>query len=212
LEGNPAVPDAQKHIDRLDLMLITHGHFDHMADAVSVAQQTKPDVLAIFEICHFLGRKGVEKCNGFNTGGTIRWNDVDVTLVEAIHSSGISDGDTMVYGGAAGGYVLRFPDGFTLYHTGDTDLFDNLRLIGRRYHPDVTLMCIGGHFTMGPDQAAEALRLLGATRVIPIHWGTFPLLTGTPQALEQAGSDISGLRVIALQPGQSVSQAEIMAH
>jgi L-ascorbate metabolism protein UlaG (beta-lactamase superfamily) len=211
LQGNPAVPEAKKNIDRLDLMLITHGHSDHMADAIPIAQQTEPDIIAIYEICTYLGIKGISKCNGMNKGGTVSWNDVKITLVDAVHSSFIQEGDQIIYAGTPGGFVLRFADGFTLYHTGDTDLFETFRLTGSLHHPDLVMMCIGDHYTMGPRQAAEALRMLGAKRVIPIHWGTFPVLTGTPEALRAEAADIAGLRVIALKPGDSVTQSEAMA-
>jgi L-ascorbate metabolism protein UlaG (beta-lactamase superfamily) len=211
LQGNPVVPESKRNVDRLDLMLITHGHSDHMADAVSLAQQTQPDVIAIYEICAYLGMKGIQKCTGINTGGTVSWNGVQITLVDAVHSSAIQEGSQIIYAGTAGGFVLRFADGFTLYHTGDTDVFETLRLTGTLYQPDLVMMCIGDHYTMGPRQAAEALRMLGTKRVIPIHWGTFPLLTGTPDALRHETSDIAGLKIIALQPGESVTQRQAMA-
>jgi L-ascorbate metabolism protein UlaG (beta-lactamase superfamily) len=210
VQGNPAVPENQKQIDRLDLMLITHGHFDHMGDAVAIAQQTTPDVIANFEICQYLTSKGVKNCSGMNTGGTVQWDGLQITLVEAVHSSGITDGDTIVNGGTAGGFVIRFQDGFTLYHAGDTDVFESMRIIGHRFNPDVAMLPIGGHFTMDPTGAAEAIRLLGVTRVIPIHYATFPLLKGTPDQLKQAASDVSGLEVIVLNPGQTVTQSDIV--
>ena len=210
LGGNPAVPDDWKHLDRLDLMLITHGHFDHMGDAVPVAKQTNPDVIAIFEIAQYLMSKGIEKVTDVNKGGTVTWNDIQITLVDAVHSSGITDGDHIVYGGTAGGYVLRFPNAFTVYHTGDTDLFEGFRIIGHQYRPDVALLPIGGHYTMDPHQAAEAIRMLGVMAVIPIHYGTFPILTGTPAQLEQEASDVTALKVVALKPGQSATQRDLV--
>jgi L-ascorbate metabolism protein UlaG (beta-lactamase superfamily) len=180
-----------------------------MGDAVTVAKQTSPDVIANFELCHYLTAQGVEKCDGMNTGGTVRWDGIDITMVEAIHSSGITDGDQILYGGTAAGYVLRFDNGFTLYHAGDTDVFESMRLIAN-HKPDVAMLPIGGHFTMGPRGAAEAIRLLGVKRVIPIHYATFPALAGTPEQLKQEASDITDLQVIALKPGESVSQGQIV--
>ncbi len=209
LQTNPSTPDGQKKIEKLDLMLITHGHFDHIADAVPIAEATESEVVTNNEIAHFLGTKGVKKATGMNKGGTVDWNGIAITLVHAVHSSGISDGDTMVYGGEAGGFVIRFADGFTLYHAGDTDLFGDMKLIGERYHPDVAMLPIGGHFTMDPSAAADALRLLGVTTVIPIHYATFPVLKGTPEELREAASDIAGLRIVALKPGESISQSEL---
>lgn len=210
IQGNPAVPADQKQIEKLDLMLITHGHFDHLGDAVAIAQQTQPDVIAIFEICHYLESKGIQNCQGMNKGGTIRWNDIDITMVNAIHSSGITEGDQILYGGTPAGFIMRFSDGFTVYHAGDTEVFSSMRLIGNRYHPDLALLPIGGYYTMDPVGAAEALRLLGVQRVIPIHYATFPLLKGTPDELRQAASDIPQLQVIALRPGESITQNEVL--
>lgn len=209
LQENPSVPENQKRIGALDLMLITHGHFDHLGDAVTIAKQTNPDVIAIFEICHYLESQGVQKCEGMNKGGTVHWNGVDVTMVDAIHSSGITVGNQILYGGTPAGYVLRFDNGFTVYHAGDTDVFESMKLIAN-HKPDVAMLPIGGHFTMGPRAAAEAIRLLGVRRVIPIHYGTFPALTGTPEQLKEEASDIAGLQVIALKPGESVSQTQIV--
>jgi len=120
------------------------------------------------------------------------------------------DNDLPLQIGKSAGYVLRFDDGFTLYFAGDTDLFERMATIGRFYKPDVAMLPIGDHFTMGPRQAAEAIRMLRVKRVIPIHWGTFPLLGGTPQALKQAAQDVTGLKVVALEPGESVSQGDLL--
>lgn len=209
LETNPKVPDDQKNQARVDLMLITHAHNDHMADAIPVADKTHPDVVAIFDLAEYLKSRGVEKTNGINKGGTFNWNGTAITMVDAIHSSGFMENDTLVQAGTAAGYILRFQNGFTVYFAGDTDLFESMRTIGRFYRPDVAMLPIGDFFTMGPRQAAEAIRMLGVKKVIPIHHGTFPMLTGTPQALEQEAGDVAGLRVIALEPGQSVSQSEL---
>jgi L-ascorbate metabolism protein UlaG (beta-lactamase superfamily) len=131
-------------------------------------------------------------------------------MVDAVHSSGITDGDQVLYGGTAAGFVLRFPGEFTLYHAGDTDLFEGFRLIGSRYQPDVAMLPIGGYFTMDPSAAAEALRLMNVTTVIPIHYGTFPLLVGTPDDLIDSASDIEGLDVVAIKPGESVTSADLI--
>lgn len=210
VQQNPSAPENQKGIDSLDLMLITHGHFDHMGDAVQIAKATSPDVVAIFEIAQYLQTQGIEKTIGINHGGTVDWNNHHITMVEAIHSSGITHGDNILYGGTASGYIIKFENDFTLYHAGDTDVFGDMALIRDRYHPDVALLPIGGHFTMGPDGAARALRLLSVAAVIPIHYGTFPVLTGTPEQLKEAATDISGLKIVALKPGESVSQGELV--
>jgi L-ascorbate metabolism protein UlaG (beta-lactamase superfamily) len=210
LTDNPAVPENLKSPDRVDLMLITHGHSDHMADAVPVAQRTNCDVIAIYEICNWLQSKGVRNCTGMNTGGSVRWEGVDVTLVEAIHSSTITDGAATVEAGTAGGFVIRLENGFVVYHSGDTAIFEGMSLIGRLYEPDVALLPIGDHFTMGPRTAAEAIRLLGVDCVIPIHYGTWPILTGTPERLKHYTHGIKGLRILDIGPGESVSQPDMV--
>lgn len=210
LDGNPATPEDYKKIDKVDAMLITHAHDDHMADAVAIATRTNATVIAIFDFCEYLGTKGVENCNGMNKGGTINWNGIQVTMVDAIHSSGFMDDGTFIGGGAPAGYVIRFADGFTIYQSGDTDVFEGMRLIGRLYNPDLAILPIGDHFTMGPRQAAEALRLLDVKAVLPVHWGTFPLLTGTPEGLKEEAKDISDLKVFALRPGDSLRQSQVV--
>jgi len=211
LQTNPKVPDDQKNQPRVDLMLISHAHADHMADAVPVAKAAQPDVIVIKEIADYLEAQGVVKTNGMNKGGTVHWNGVDITRVDAVHSSGFMENDIPIQLGSPAGYVLRFSDGFTLYFAGDTDVFESMRTIGELYKPDLAMLPIGDHFTMGPRQAAHAIRLLGVKRVIPIHYGTFPLLTGTPEALEQEASDVAGLEVIALQPGESMRSGKVLS-
>jgi L-ascorbate metabolism protein UlaG (beta-lactamase superfamily) len=203
--GNPACPDELKTFDRLDAMLITHAHFDHIADAVSLAQQYKPTkVVGCFEICHWLESKGVHNTSAMNLGGSQEVLGMKVTMVRADHSCGITDGDQILYGGTASGYVVRMAEGFTFYHAGDTALFSDMQLIAELYRPELAFLPIGDLFTMDPMQAARASRFLEVQRVIPIHWGTFPLLTGTPEQLGQAIGD-SGARceVVTLSPGES---------
>jgi L-ascorbate metabolism protein UlaG (beta-lactamase superfamily) len=210
LEGNPAAPEGAANQSRVDLMLISHGHGDNMGDAVRIAQEHQPHIIAMNELCGYLSSKGAKDCSGGNTGGTQEWHGLRVTMVNAVHSSSIQEGDQTLYGGLAVGFIIRFADGFTVYHAGDTDVFSGMEIIGRLYQPDVALLPIGSHFTMGPVEAAEAIRLLGVKRVIPIHYGTFGLLWGTPEQLQQEASDISDLRLISLKPGDSVRQADLV--
>jgi L-ascorbate metabolism protein UlaG (beta-lactamase superfamily) len=210
LTDNPATPDSMKSIDKVDLMLITHGHSDHMADAVTIAHRTNCQVIAILEICSWLGSKGVANCTGMNIGGTVRWEGIEVTLVPAIHSSTISDGDASIAAGAPGGFVIRLENGFVVFHAGDTTVFEGMSLIGRLYSPDVALLPIGDHYTMDPRQAAEAIRLLGVDCVIPIHYGTWPILTGTPEQLREHTQNIKSLKIMAIKPGESVTQQEMV--
>jgi L-ascorbate metabolism protein UlaG (beta-lactamase superfamily) len=205
VQNNPACPDAEKPPRPLDAMLITHGHFDHIGDAVEIARAVKPaSVVAIFETTVWLGSKGVENCLGMNKGGTVEVAPgISATMVYADHSCGIQDNGQMIYGGDPCGYVIEFENGTRVYHAGDTNVFGDMKLIGELFRPDVALLPIGGLFTMGPRLAAHAIKLLGVKRVIPMHFGTFPALTGTPAALREATADIPGLQIIELKPGES---------
>jgi L-ascorbate metabolism protein UlaG (beta-lactamase superfamily) len=205
VQGNPACPEPLKEIDRLDAVLITHAHFDHIGDAVELCKRHKPKkVVANFETCAWLGSKGVENCSGMNLGGCQEVLGLQVVMVRADHSCGISDGDQILYGGSASGYIVKLPGGYTFYHAGDTALFSDMQLLGEMYRPELAFLPIGDHFTMDPHQAARACRFLGVRRVIPIHWGTFPLLTGTPEKLRQAlGDHGTSCEVVTLKPGDS---------
>lgn len=203
--GNPACPDELKDPGPLDAMLVTHGHFDHIDDAVELARSTGAQVVAIAETCAWLGSKGLENLVDFNKGGTVDVAGCRIHMTHAVHSCGITDGDQIVYGGEAAGYVIELEDGFSLYHAGDTAVFSDMALIGKLLQPDVALLPIGDHYTMGPRSAAEAIRLLKVNKVVPMHFGTFPVLTGTPEQLRQEAADVEGLEVLELEPGASLS-------
>lgn len=195
LNGNPACPESEQTQDRVDAVFLTHGHFDHFGDTLELATAHQPQVFAIHEIAVYLEGAGVGNVVGSNKGGTIEApGGIEATLVDAVHSSGISGDDGIVAGGEAAGWVLSLPGGPTVYHAGDTTVFGDMALIGDLYSPDVALLPIGGHFTMGPEHAARAARMLGVSTVIPIHFGTFPILAGTPAelgaALEGTGIDV----------------------
>lgn len=205
VQSNPMCPQELKSFERVDTLLISHGHFDHIADAVELAKKHAPQIVAIYETCVWLQSKGVTNTSPMNKGGTQKVGELEITMVHAIHSCGIQDGDKIIYGGEASGYVVRLPGGLTIYHAGDTAVFGDMKLIGDLYKPDVALLPIGDHFTMGPREAALAIRLLGVRHVIPMHFGTFPLLTGTPERLREETKDISGLEIHALKPGESLA-------
>lgn len=201
--NNPVCPAEQKNIDKVDLMLVSHGHFDHVADAVSIAKATKPQVAAMVELAGWLQSKGVENTIGFNKGGTINVDGIKVSMTHAIHSGGTEDG---TYGGEPVGFVIEFENGFKLYHAGDTCAFSDMAIIGELYQPDVALLPIGDFYTMGPHEAAIAVRMLGVKHVIPMHYGTFPALVGTPAALSDAlhALGLQDVEVVDIKPGQTI--------
>jgi L-ascorbate metabolism protein UlaG (beta-lactamase superfamily) len=205
LTSNPACPDAMKKVDKVDVMLVSHGHFDHIADAVDIAKKHKPKVIAMPETCGWLESKGVENLSGMNIGGTQKVGDIEVTMVDATHSGGIQDGDRTVYGGDPAGFVVHLPGGPAIYHAGDTGVFGDMKLIGELYSPDLALLPIGDHYTMGPREAALAVRLLGVHHVVPMHFGTFPVLTGTPDKFRELTKNISSLEIHVLKPGETLA-------
>jgi L-ascorbate metabolism protein UlaG (beta-lactamase superfamily) len=198
---NPKCPDNEKDPERCDVIALTHGHSDHVGSVVDISKKFTPEIVAIIELKEWVGEQGAEvgEMPGFNKGGTVEVEGIKFTLVNAFHSSGAPDGS---YVGEAGGLVIEFENGTTLYVAGDTCVFGDMQLIGRIYKPDVAVLPIGGHFTMDPREASVALELLGTKRCIPYHYGTFPLLTGTPDELRQQAP---GVEVIELQPGESTT-------
>lgn len=205
LEQNPSCPPRLKNPAHVDTLLITHAHFDHIGDALSVAKKHNATCVGIFETMHWLGAKGVKNTIAFNKGGTVDVDGIKVTMVHAEHSCGISDGDSIFYGGEAAGYVITFENGVKVYHAGDTCVHSDMKIIGELYKPDIALLPIGDHYTMDPAQAAYAIRLLGIKTIVPMHYGTFPILTGTPERLRELTRDIAGLQVIDLHPGETLT-------
>jgi L-ascorbate metabolism protein UlaG (beta-lactamase superfamily) len=204
VNGNPACPEPLKTFSRLDAMLITHAHSDHMGDAVEIAKRHRPKkIVASYEICQWLAGQGIENCSGMNVGGSQEVLGLHVTMVRADHSSGLIDGGKVVYGGLAAGYVVKLAGGYTFYHAGDTALFSDMQLIAEIHRPELAFLPIGDLYTMDPQQAARACRYLEVRRVVPIHWGTFPALTGTPPQLIAALEDLGvTCEVVELAPGE----------
>jgi L-ascorbate metabolism protein UlaG (beta-lactamase superfamily) len=199
--GNPMCPENEKNPKQVDVMLCTHGHFDHIGDAVEIAKKHSPTVVGIPELTGWLEKKGVKNTAGMNKGGTQTVRDIKVTMVHAVHSCGITDGDQIVYGGEACGYVIHFDNGVKIYHAGDTNVFGDMKIIHDLYKPEIAMLPIGDHYTMSPREAAYAVGLLQPKTVIPMHFGTFPVLTGRPAELAKLSKDVE---VCEMKPGQTL--------
>ncbi|HXG27065.1 MAG TPA: metal-dependent hydrolase [Candidatus Binatia bacterium] len=210
--ANPLSPKSPDDVDTCDVMLVTHGHSDHFGNALPIASRTRPRWPAIHELQLWLGSvySAPNDCIGFNKGGTMEVHGLKVTMTSADHSAGDWDNAAGAprYLGEPAGFVIELEDGSRLYHAGDTNVFGDMRLIGELYKPDLAMLPIGGHYTMGPREAALAIELLGVGEVMPIHHGTFPLLAGTPDQLkaELAARGLGDVRVHTPQPGGSIQR------
>ncbi len=204
--GGPTVPEALKTPTRIDAILVTHGHFDHVADVESLARTHGCPVIAKVELAGHFERQGAATI-GFNTGGTVEHGGIRYTMTQAVHSSSIDgpDGATS-YVGEPAGFVITFSNGFRIYQSGDTAVFGDMALIGSIYQPDLAILSIGDFYTMGPLEAAHAVRLLGVKDVVGGHWGTFPPLVGRPAALveEIARLGLDGVTVHPMAPGDTL--------
>jgi L-ascorbate metabolism protein UlaG (beta-lactamase superfamily) len=202
LRENPSCPDALKKPPQADVILVSHGHADHIGDLVLCARESGAVVVASFELCDWLGRKGLQNLAPMNKGGSQQVAGLPITMTDARHSSGFFDGGQMVYMGEPAGFVIRLEDRRTIYFAGDTALFGDMQLIGERYKLEIAFLPIGDRFTMDPVDAARACQMLGVRLVVPMHWGTFPLLTGRPEDLKRL-VEPKGIQVLELRPGET---------
>jgi len=201
LTGNPSTPDEHRKPDRVDVICVTHGHGDHVGDTVELSSRF-PDapIIAQVELKSYLGRKGanVGEMPGLNKGGSTEIDGVTYALVNAFHSSSSDEGD---YTGEACGIVIRLEEGRTIYFAGDTCVFGDMQLIRHLWEPDYAVLPIGDWFTMGPREAAVAIDMLGNPRTVPCHWGTFPVLRGTPEELEREAPNAT---IVRMAPGDTI--------
>jgi L-ascorbate metabolism protein UlaG (beta-lactamase superfamily) len=203
IEGNPAFPKEHK-IDKVDAIAISHAHYDHSNDVLPLAKQHSPKIVAIFETASWLEKKGAKNTVGINKGGTADLGFVKLTMTHALHSCSIKDGDNLLYGGEAAGYILTLKDGRKAYFAGDTTVFSDMSLLKEIYQPELAFLPIGDFYTMGPHEAAHAARLVGAKTVIPMHYGTFPALTGRPEDLAKR-VEKDGIKVWSFEKGKAQS-------
>ena len=198
--SGPTYPAAEKDPERIDVIVVTHGHGDHAGDAAELGKKSGARLVAIHELAGWLDGQGYPDgaSGGMGKGGTVEVDGLKFTLTNAFHSSSTPDGS---YAGEPAGVVVELENGFRLYHAGDTCVFGDMQLIGRIYRPDLAILPIGDHYTMGPREASVALELLGVKRCVPCHWGTFPLLTGTPGQLRELAPDVE---IVDLEPGGKI--------
>jgi L-ascorbate metabolism protein UlaG (beta-lactamase superfamily) len=205
LNGNPKCPEGEADPERCDLLLLTHGHDDHLGDTIAIAQRFECPVIAQVELRGWLSTQGLpqDPMQAINKGGTIEAEGIKLTMTHGNHSSSVFVNGVFQYTGENCGFVVEVEDGLKLYVAGDTNVFGDMSLIARLYEPDVAILPIGDHFTMGPHEAAVALELLGVTRCVPCHYATFPLLTGTPEKLRELAP--SGVEILAPEPGETLT-------
>ncbi len=204
LSNNPKTPPDQKEVDKADLILVTHGHGDHLGDAVAIAQKTNASAVVMAELATYLSNKGVKNVVRMNKGGTYTAKGIRITMVNAQHSSSVTEGNQVIYAGEPVGFILRFENGFTVYHAGDTSVMADMKIFGDLYSPNLAFLPVGSHFTMDPREASYACKLLRPQYVIPMHYGTSPVLTGTPEAFVQEMKDQPEVKVVVMIPGKTI--------
>ena len=213
LSRNPKTPPEMKTVEKADLILVTHGHGDHVGDTLAIAEKTNAKIVAIAELGRYLKSKGAKDVTRMNKGGTVTIHGINITMVNALHSSSVTETEEIssvqkkeriVYTGDPAGFVIRLENGFSVYHAGDTAVFGDMKIISEIYKPELSLLPIGSHFTMDPTEATYAAKLLGSKYVIPMHYGTFPLLTGTPEIFLKLMKEVPQTKVLVLKPGETI--------
>jgi len=204
LKNNPKTPESMKEIDRADLILVTHGHGDHLGDTIAIAQKTNATVVAMAELGTYLTKKGLKNVVRMNKGGSYTFKGLRIVMTHAIHSSSVTEGDQIIYAGEPVGFIVRMENGFSIYHAGDTGVFSDMKIIGDLYQPNLAMLPIGSHFTMDPKEAAYAVKLLRPQYAIPMHFGTWPLLTGTADEFASLLKDQPDVKLIVMKPGQTI--------
>lgn len=200
LSQNPKTPDSFKNPESADYILLTHGHEDHVGDTIDIANRTGCSVVSQVELSNLLKNHGLKEdlAVEFNKGGTIKFDDFAVTLVSANHSSSFNG----EYAGEAGGLVISFDNDIIFYHLGDTNIFADLELYGELYEPDVIAVPMGDYYTMGPKEAALSCELINAELAVPVHYGTFPVLTGEPDDFKSFTEEYCETEVLIPEPGE----------
>ncbi len=202
--NNPLLHTPVDQVGQVQVILVTHGHGDHVGETVPLAKKTGATVVAIHELAQILEAQGATRTIGMNKGGTVTVAGLQVTMTHAVHSSTMNLDGKMVTVGEPGGFVVHFPNGFTVYHAGDTAVFKDMELIRELYQPELALLPIGSHYVMNPREAALACRLLQPKWVIPMHYKTFPVLTGTPEEFVELMKEEPGIKIVVLNPGETV--------
>lgn len=201
---NPLAPSDIPHLPT-DIILVTHGHGDHLGNCIAMARNSSTEVVAIHELQQYLLGKGLPNVTGMNIGGTYNTKTVRITMTQALHSSSFFEAGEHHYAGCPAGFVIRQEDGPTIYHAGDTGLFGDMAIIGELYQPDIALLPIGDHYVMGPREAAYAARLLKSKTLIPMHYSSFPVLKGTPEQFKEELAKLQvDAKVIALKPNEAM--------